>query len=81
MEKPADTLASSSELMEIARWVGRVSRAEHLLEVAGGLADVPDELDSDKTIHAALPVWKQSRIWQSSQCPRVWTMTMLKSRY
>ena len=36
-KKPADTLAAPGELAEIARWVGRGSRAERLLEIAGGL--------------------------------------------
>lgn len=53
-EKPADTLAASSELAEIARWVGRGSRAKRLLEIAERVADTPQELDSDKTIHTAL---------------------------
>ena len=39
---------------EIARWVDRGSRAERLLEIAGRLADMPQELDNDRTIRAAL---------------------------
>jgi DNA (cytosine-5)-methyltransferase 1 len=53
-EKPGDTVAGSAELAEIARWVGRGRRARRLLEMAERLADRPDELDSDKTIHTAL---------------------------
>lgn len=53
-EKPADTLAAPGELEEIARWVGRNSRAERLAEMAKRLADTPQELDSDKAIHTAL---------------------------
>ena len=37
-EKPTDTLASPSELAEIARWVDRGSRAKRLLELAERLA-------------------------------------------
>jgi DNA (cytosine-5)-methyltransferase 1 len=53
-EKPGDTLAASDQLAEIARWVDRGNRAERLLELAGRLAETPQELDSDRTIHAAL---------------------------
>jgi DNA (cytosine-5)-methyltransferase 1 len=53
-KKPADTLAAPDELEEIARWVGRNGRAERLLELADRLAATSQELDSDKTIHAAL---------------------------
>jgi len=53
-EKPGDTLAASSELQEIARWLDRAGRAERLLQVAGRLADTSEALDSDRTIHAAL---------------------------
>lgn len=53
-EKPADTLAAPGELAEIARWVGRGSRAERLLEIAERLAETPQELDSDRTIRTAL---------------------------
>jgi DNA (cytosine-5)-methyltransferase 1 len=53
-EKPTDTLAAPGELAEIARWVDRGSRAKRLLELAGRLADVPQELDKDRTIRAAL---------------------------
>jgi DNA (cytosine-5)-methyltransferase 1 len=52
---PADTLAGSSELLEIASWVVRDSRAEHLIEIARRLSKTPEELDNDKTIHATLP--------------------------
>lgn len=53
-EKPADTLAARGELEEIGRWVARGRRAKRLLDIAARLADTPQELDSDKTIHAAL---------------------------
>jgi DNA (cytosine-5)-methyltransferase 1 len=53
-EKPADTLGALGELAEIARWVGRGSRAERLLEIAERLVDTPQELDSDKAIRSAL---------------------------
>jgi DNA (cytosine-5)-methyltransferase 1 len=53
-EKPADTVASPDELAEIARWVGRSARAKRLMAMAERLADMPQELDSDKTIRAAL---------------------------
>lgn len=54
-KQPADTLAGSSELLEIASWVGRDARAAHLMEIATRLRENPEQLDSDKTIHAALP--------------------------
>ena len=41
---------------EIARWVDRGSRAERLLQLAGRLADTPEDLDSDRTIRAVLEV-------------------------
>ena len=53
-EKPGDTLAASGELPEIARWVDRGGRAERLLQLAGRLADTPEALDSDRTIHSVL---------------------------
>jgi DNA (cytosine-5)-methyltransferase 1 len=53
-EKPADTVAGSAELAEIARWVGRDGKADRLMDIAERLADTPQELDSDKTIHRAL---------------------------
>lgn len=52
--EPADTIAAPDELAEIARWVGRGSRAKRLLEIAARLADTPQELDNDRTIRAAL---------------------------
>ena len=51
---PTDTLAAPDEMAEIARWVDRDSRAKRLLEIAGRLADKPEELDSDRTIRVAL---------------------------
>lgn len=54
-EKPADTVAGSGELAEIARWVGRDGKADRLMEIAERLADTPQELDNDRTIHQALP--------------------------
>lgn len=51
---PADTLAAPDELAEIARWVDRGSRAKRLLELAERLADVPQELENDRTIRTAL---------------------------
>ena len=53
-EKPTDTLASPSELAEIARWVDRGSRAKRLLELAKRLAAMAQELDNDRMIRAAL---------------------------
>jgi DNA (cytosine-5)-methyltransferase 1 len=53
-QKPTDTLAAQGELAEIARWVDRGTRAKRLLEIAGRLADTPQELDSDRTIRLAL---------------------------
>ena len=53
-EMPTDTLAAPGELAEIARWVDRGSRAKRLLELAERLADVPQELENDRTIRAAL---------------------------
>jgi DNA (cytosine-5)-methyltransferase 1 len=53
-KKPTDTLAAPGELAEIARWVDRGSRAKRLLEIAGRLADTPQDLDSDRTIRVAL---------------------------
>jgi DNA (cytosine-5)-methyltransferase 1 len=54
-EKPADTVAGSGELAEIAQWVGRDGKADRLMEIAERLADTPQELDNDKAIHEALP--------------------------
>lgn len=53
-EKPADTVAGSGELAEIARWIGRDGKADRLLGMAVRLADTPQELDNDKTIYQAL---------------------------
>ena len=53
-KKPADTLATPSELAEIARWVDRGNRAKRLLEIAERLANTPEELDNDRTIRGAL---------------------------
>ena len=53
-EKPGDTVSAADELHEIARWVDRASRAERLLEIAGRLAETPEALDSDRTIHSVL---------------------------
>ena len=52
--KPADTLGAREELAEVARWLGRANRAERLLEISKRVADVPYELDSDKTIRNVL---------------------------
>jgi DNA (cytosine-5)-methyltransferase 1 len=54
-KKPADTVAGSAELAEIARWVGRDGKADRVMEIAKRLADAPHQLDNDKAIHAALP--------------------------
>jgi DNA (cytosine-5)-methyltransferase 1 len=53
-EKPGDTLAAAGELREIARWIDRTSRAERLLQIAGRVADTPEDLNSDRMIYAAL---------------------------
>jgi DNA (cytosine-5)-methyltransferase 1 len=53
-EKPADTVAGKADLAEIARWVARDGKAERLMEMATRLADTPQVLDSDRTIHEAL---------------------------
>ena len=53
-EKPGDTLASPGQLLEIARWIDRDSRAERLMQLAMQLADTPQELDNDRTIYSVL---------------------------
>jgi len=53
-ETPGDTVSAADELHEIARWVDRASRAERLLQIAGRLAETPEALDSDRTIHSVL---------------------------
>ncbi len=51
---PADTLTAPGELEEIARWVDRGNRAKRLLEMARRLAETPELLENDRTIHDAL---------------------------
>jgi DNA (cytosine-5)-methyltransferase 1 len=53
-EKPGDTVAAAAELAEIASWLERGPRAERLLKLAERLADRPNDLESDRMIHAAL---------------------------
>jgi DNA (cytosine-5)-methyltransferase 1 len=47
---PADTLTASSELLEIGKWLERISRAARVLEIAEKLADQPEQLDDDEAI-------------------------------
>jgi DNA (cytosine-5)-methyltransferase 1 len=53
-EKPGDTLTIPGQLPEIARWIDRESRADRLMHLASQLADAPQELDNDRTIHSVL---------------------------
>jgi len=53
-EQPDDTLAASDQLQEIACWIDRAARATRLLDVAARLAYVPEALNSDLGIRAAL---------------------------
>jgi DNA (cytosine-5)-methyltransferase 1 len=53
-EKPGDTLTTPDQLPEIARWIDRDSRAERLMQLATQLAETPQELDNDRTIHSVL---------------------------
>lgn len=52
---PGDTVAAPEELAEIARWVGRDSRAERLMEIAEWVVVTPEQLDNDKAIRGMLP--------------------------
>lgn len=47
---PAETVAASEEIREIARWIGREPRAERLLALAATLAVEPAQLDNDEVI-------------------------------
>ncbi len=49
-ESPADTLASASELREIASWLARGPQAERILELALNLADDPERLQDDTAV-------------------------------
>ena len=53
-EKPTDTLSSKDALIDIAQAVGRVNRAERLMEIAARIADTAHDLDNDKTIRTVL---------------------------
>jgi DNA (cytosine-5)-methyltransferase 1 len=55
-EKPADTLAAADALSDVLRGVGRKDRARNFLGLARRLAQTPQVLDSDKTIHTALRI-------------------------
>jgi DNA (cytosine-5)-methyltransferase 1 len=48
--KPAQTLAAAPEVREIGRWLERDGRAERILEMAGQVADEPEQLDDDERI-------------------------------
>ncbi|HUY48537.1 MAG TPA: DNA (cytosine-5-)-methyltransferase [Streptosporangiaceae bacterium] len=49
-DTPRATLAAESELREIGKWLGRDGRAERILEAAGHLACVPEQLDDDDAV-------------------------------
>jgi DNA (cytosine-5)-methyltransferase 1 len=45
--EPADTAAAGSEVTEIGRWINRVGRARHILDVAERLRETPGAFDAD----------------------------------
>ncbi|PZS31508.1 MAG: DNA cytosine methyltransferase [Pseudonocardiales bacterium] len=47
---PAETIAASGEIREIARWIGREPRSERLLALAVTLAAEPTRLDEDEVV-------------------------------
>ncbi len=53
-EKPVDTVAAAGGLLKVADLMQRRNRAERLLEIARKVADTPEALDNDATLHAVL---------------------------
>jgi len=49
-DTPASTLASESELREIARWLDRPARADRITEIAAKVAGSPEVLDDDDAV-------------------------------
>lgn len=53
-QKPVDTMAAAGGLLKVADLMQRRNRAERLLEIARKVAEAPEALDNDATLHAAL---------------------------
>jgi len=58
----------------------RDGKADRLMEIAERLADTPQELDSDKTIHKALRGADAVADLAILECHRVLTMTTRRAR-